>query len=152
MIATGMSLREIERVTQEKGKGIKRETLADHINRCLGGQKPASNPVALAKVANSAANSSLERVTPVERDLAKLVQRKVIEGIEAGDLAVTVKDGLAATAILDKRDARKEDQRFMIGLARLLSGAGVEGPIEGEAIDVTPANPLLAPASVIGDD
>lgn len=151
MIALGMSMLSIERATKEKGHSIKAETVKRHVVRCLNGQTPKPNPVGVAKVANNRAGTANGGPSQEVRDLARMVQQKAIEGLELGTLQVTVKDGLAATALLDKRDARMEDQKFIIGLARLLSGAGHVGPSE-MVIDVTPANPLLAPASLRGDE
>jgi len=151
MIAVGMSANAIEKTLREKGHAIKRETVTQHRRRCLHGTTPQHNPVGIAKVANNRAGTSNGGPPKEVRDLAKMVQQKAIEGLENGQLKVTIKDGLAATALLDKRDARMEDQKFIIGLARLLSGAGHVGPSE-VVIDVTPSNPLLAPTSLRGDE
>ena len=153
MLALGMSLRQIERTSREKKRPVKSETVGRHLAQCLGGVRPQSNPSAVVVATTQKAKPGVPaKEAKVARDLAKVVQEKAVEGILNGELKVTVKDGLAATAILDKRDARQEDKRFLIGLARLLSGAGNPAP-EGmiEPRNVTP-NPLLAPASLRGDD
>lgn len=146
MLALDMSANAIEHACKAKGRAIKRETVKRHLEQCLGNVRPRPNPIAVRKVAKA------PTATQVEKDLAKLVQQKAIEGLQSGDLKVTVKDGLAATALLDKREARIEDQRFMLGLARLLSGGGQAGPTEDQpvVIDVTP-NPLLAPPHLRAD-
>lgn len=150
MLGLGMSANAIEHGCKAKGRAIKRETIKRHLEVCLGGVRPKPNPVTVRNIAKS------PTATQVEKDLAKLVQQKAIEGLQDGSLKVTVKDGLSATALLDKREARMEDQKFMLGLARLLSGAGSVGPRQIEdstVIDVTPTeNPMLAPAHLRADD
>lgn len=153
MLALGMSLRQIEKASREKKRPVKSETVGRHLHQCLNDVRPEVNPTAVvqATVAKAKPGTSPKEAR-VARDLAKVVQEKAVEGILTGQLKVTVKDGLAATAILDKRDARQEDRRFLVGLARLLSGAGNPAP-DGlvEPRNVTP-NPLLAPPSLRGDD
>lgn len=151
MLAVGMSSNAIEKTLREKGHAIKDTTVTRHKRQCLNGERPKHNPVGVAKVAANRAGSANGGPTQEIRDLAKMVQQKAIDGLETGALKVTVKDGLAATALLDKRDARLEDQKFIIGLARLLSGAGHAGPSDPTIIDVTP-NPMLAPPSLRGDE
>jgi hypothetical protein len=145
MLALDMSFNGIENACRAKGYAIKRETVQRHLNQCLAGVRPKPNPLTVSKVAKSPI------ATAQEKDLARLVQAKAIEGLQDGTLKVTVKDGLSATALLDKREARMEDQKFMLGLARLLSGAGSVGPQDPHVIDVTPTNPLLAPAHLRAD-
>jgi hypothetical protein len=153
MVAVGMSMLTIEKTLRDKGHAIKAETVSRHVRQCLNGERPKHNPVGVAKVAANRAGTSNGGPPGEIRDLAKMVQQKAIEALENGQLKVTIKDGLAATALLDKRDARMEDQKFIIGLARLLSGAGHAGPVhDPNIIDVTPANPLLAPPSLRGDE
>lgn len=160
LLALGLSATKIEAVMKSKKMPIKGETVSRHLRDCLGGVRPASASAVTIAPSDPKKGAPLsmavppENATARERDLARLVQQKAAEGVANGTLSVTVKDGLAATAILDKREARMEDRRFMLGLARLLSGAGMSGP-QGDdpnVIDVTPANPLLAPASLRADD
>jgi hypothetical protein len=125
MLSINMSANAIEREAKAKGRAIKRETVQRHLAVCLNGRRPRPNPLAVATVAKN------PHAPKIERDLAKLV--------------------LAATALIDKREAREEDKRFMLGLARLLSGAGGSGPVDPTVIDVTPVNPLLAPPHLRAD-
>lgn len=163
LLALNLSANRIERVMKAKGMPIKAETVSRHLRECLGGKRPAEAsaktvvpPESTKRPALTKTNMAVppENATHEERDLARLVQAKAAEGIINGTLRVSVKDGLSATSILDKREARLEDRRFMIGLARLLSGAGTAGP-QGDdpnVIDVTPRNPLLAPQSLRADE
>lgn len=151
MIAVGLTPYMIEKTLKEKGHPVKEETVKRHTTKCLT-DIPVHHPTEIEKVAANRAGTANGGPPKEIRDLAKIVQQKAIEGLENGTLSVTVKDGLAATALLDKRDARMEDQKFMLGLARLLSGAGHSGPRDPNIIDVTPENPLLAPPSLRGDE
>ena len=157
-LATGLSLRAIERLAKQKGSALKAEAVAVHLKDCHQGIRPEVDATEVLEEQQTMVPPPLTRpVGPHQvetpKDLARLVQQKAIEGLERGSLQVTLKDGLSATALIDKREARQEDRRFMVGLARLLSGAGYAGPMgdDPDVIDVSP-NPLLAPPELRGDD
>ena len=85
-----------------------------------------------------------------ETDLAVLVVKKTRAAIVAGEAVPTVKDGIAAQGILERRAERAADREFMLNLARALAGGGAEAPvgllpdptiIDGEVRDVTPVPP-----------
>lgn len=159
LLALGLSFAKVEAATRAKGAVVKAERVSLHFSNCLVGQRPSEVSIqtaALTPLTPPPKVVAPKPTTPAQReaDLARLVQQKAVEGIESGRLTVTVKDGLVATNLLDKREARIEERRFMLGLARLLSGAGTAGP-QGDdptVIDVTPRNPLLAPQSLRADD
>ena len=91
---------------------------------------------------------SPQRQAREKPDLAVAVRDKALAGLAAGRLAVTTRDGLAAQALLDRREEHQKDREFMLNLARLLSGGGTKAPehlIEGEYTEVAPDQRLLAP-------
>ena len=65
--------------------------------------------------------------TPVT-DLALLVRDEARARIEDGELEVTVSHGLAAQAMLDRREEKQQERELALGLARLLSGSGASAP------------------------
>lgn len=96
-------------------------------------------------------------------DLAEAIHGEALKLVNMGKGGITVRDGLAAAALLDKRREKEEDRVFVFKLAQLLSGGGggapsqlTEGAVEAEYRDVTPEpatpNPLLAPAHLISVD
>ena len=77
-----------------------------------------------------------------ERDLAAAVRDAAKQRLENGEIRPTLRDGLAAQALLDRREEKQRDRNFMLSLARLTSGSSHEVPahiIEGSAKTVTPA-------------
>jgi hypothetical protein len=72
-----------------------------------------------------------------DKDLARMVRDETVARIEDGDLLPTIREGLQAQALLDRRDERKQDRELALGLARMLNpGGGRQGPPR-EVIDVT---------------
>lgn len=152
MLARGESFREIEREMRAAGWPIKSESVSKHFDRCLS--RDIRNIVSVPAVA-AAEERLLAGLTPEQReDFAVLVERKAIEELQAGRLRVSTKDGIAARALLDRREDRADSRTFMLNLARVLTGAGspapalLTGPIdEGEYVEL-PENPLLAPEAL----
>jgi hypothetical protein len=73
-----------------------------------------------------------------EQDLARVVRDKAVERLGRGELKPTLRDGLAAQSLLDRREEKQKDRNFMLSLARLMSGSESETP-DAVVIDVTPA-------------
>lgn len=79
-------------------------------------------------------------------DLAILVRDRTVELIEQGGLQPSIRDGLAAVQILDKRAEKTTDRQMFLMMARALAGNGpvglLEPPddliIEGEATEIDP--------------
>jgi hypothetical protein len=77
-------------------------------------------------------------------DLAILIRDATIEAVQEGRLEPSIRDGLAAVQILDKRAAATTDRQMFLMMARALAGYGpiglLEPPddlvIEGEAYEV----------------
>jgi hypothetical protein len=70
-------------------------------------------------------------------DVATIVQRKAVEGIERGDLMVTTAHGLQAQKMIDTREDKRKDRELAVNIARLLSGSvGIPGHLVVR--DVTP--------------
>lgn len=86
-------------------------------------------------------------------DLAATVVRKTMKRIAAGKVEPTLREGLQAQQILDRRAEKAADRRFMLALSQALAGGGApapaqllpgeeEGVIEGsfEDVDLAPAH------------
>lgn len=141
MLDAGAAYSEVERTLRASGLTITRQTISMHARGC---SKPVLAP-ALA----------VARSPQARQDFATLVQQRTQELLEAGDLQVTVRDGLAATAIIDKRDEKAKDREFVLNLARLISGAGQGAPVtiidggEYEVLDEgSEEDALLAPLAL----
>lgn len=128
MLAAGLGLQTIERRLRADGVAIKRETIKRHLERCL--------PPAVVEVGHDETMPFVEPAdvrrrraeSPDPRDFASLVHQRAYRALEADELRVSTRDGLAAQALLDRREERAKDRDFMIGLARLLSGGGQSAP------------------------
>lgn len=78
-------------------------------------------------------------------DLAILIRDQVTEAVQEGRLEPTIKDGLAAVQIIDRRAEKTTDRQMFLAMARALSGHGPAGLLEppsdliidGEAVEVT---------------
>ena len=96
-----------------------------------------------------------EDVDAPSDDLAAVVVGKSLRALAAGKLQPTLKDGLAAQTILDRRAEKAADRRFMLNLAQAMAGGGYAPPqkllpapdetvVEGDFTEVDDQN--LAPA------
>jgi hypothetical protein len=141
MIATGVathtSFSELERRARQLGRPTKRETMKRHLVECPPFREPApfeTDPEIAKAVAAG--------------DFATAVQRQALAEIAQGRARVSVKDGLAAQALIDRREEKSEERKFFATIARLMSGGGAAAPeqlIEGEFREIDPAQALLAP-------
>jgi hypothetical protein len=81
--------------------------------------------------------TSGKRTQSGRRDLAILVRDEAVRVIEAGDVSVSVAEGLRAQQLIDHREQRDADRNLTISMARMLHGqAPPARVIEGEASDV----------------
>jgi hypothetical protein len=130
MLAAGLGLQTIEKRLRADGLAIKRETIKRHLDRCL----PATAIIVPGGEALPVTTADQVRQRRSEsgaaRDFASLVHNRALEALVDGELRVTTRDGLAAQAILDRREERTTDRAFLLNLARLLSGAGNPPPPE----------------------
>lgn len=60
---------------------------------------------------------------PVSGDFLTAVRDAAYEGLESGELTVTLKDGVRAQQLLDVRENRDADRDLVIKIAMALSGA-----------------------------
>lgn len=60
--------------------------------------------------------------------LSEIVVKRVRKGILSGELVPTIRDGLTAEGLIDKRIARIDDRATALTMAMILSGASGEGP------------------------
>jgi hypothetical protein len=63
-------------------------------------------------------------------DLAAVVVKKTLRGMAAGKLAPTLRDGLQAQQLLDRRAEKAADRSFMLNLAIAMAGGGVRTPVK----------------------
>jgi len=103
----------------------------------------------------TAAESIEEDAVALTDDLAATVVRKTMRRLAAGNIQPSLKEGLAAQTILDRRAEKAADRRFMLNLAQAMAGGGGPTPtrllpapdetvIEGDFEDTSDLN--LAPA------
>lgn len=131
----------LERAMRAAGRPLKAETITNHRDRC-----PGAAIRSLVKDKGEAVTVK-ELTEAVSGDFASMVRNKAAVELAAGRLRVTTKDGLAATALLDRRAEKEKDREFIMNLARLISGAGQGAPseiVEGEFTDLGDGH-LLAP-------
>lgn len=61
-------------------------------------------------------------------DLAAVVAKKTLRRLASGELVPTLRDGLIAQQLLDRREEKAQDRQFMLSLARALAGGGTATP------------------------
>jgi len=62
-------------------------------------------------------------------DLAAVVVRRTSKALAAGKLEPTLRDGLVAQQLLDRRAEKAADRQFMLGLAMAMAGGGQQTPV-----------------------
>jgi len=62
-------------------------------------------------------------------DLAAVVVRRTSRALAAGKLQPTLRDGLVAQQLLDRRAEKAADRQFMLGLAMAMAGGGAATPV-----------------------
>lgn len=113
----GHSASAMERMSKDKGFGMKRETIGRHLKTCIG-----ATDVKPADVAKVAATVTPPDPKPgqTEGDVAVLVQKEVVKKLASGEARVTVQHGLQAQQLLDRRAERAKDRELAVTLARIL--------------------------------
>lgn len=136
----GHSATAMERMAKDAGLTMKRETIGKHLKTCLGTTAKPEEVKAVAEAVKSETGTD---------DVATLVQKQVVERLEAGEARVTVQHGLQAQQLLDRRAERAKDRELAVTLARLLHSpapppeairARPVDAIEGHVVEVTDGN------------
>jgi hypothetical protein len=83
----------------------------------IGVADPAQAPESIPEDANADAD-----------DLAAVVVRKTNRLLASGKLEPTLRDGLTAQQLLDRRAEKAADRRFMLNLAMAMAGGGAMPP------------------------
>lgn len=104
---------------------------------------PAPTPRAAQKRRERARAHGLEPSTPspesapdtidsgevaLSDDLAAVVVKKTLRRMASGELQPSLRDGLIAQQLIDRREEKAADRQFMLSLARALAGGGYEAP------------------------
>lgn len=126
LLAAGKTPTAIEREMRAVGSPMKAETVRRHLERCLGGK--ARNDDLVLRAAQGKGPSG---------DFARMVRDAAAAKLEAGELRIRTQDGIAAQALLDRREERRADRDLLLNLARLLSG-GQPVVVEGRYTTVAP--------------
>lgn len=93
------------------------------ISRWLGELGTPITRQALARHARDHVNAPPTRGRrPVSGNFLEAVRDAAHEGLEAGDLRVTLRDGISAAAELNKQQARNADRDLMAKIALALTG------------------------------
>ena len=70
-----------------------------------------------------------EGVSAYPDDLAAVVVRRTSRALAEGKLQPTLRDGLTAQQLLDRRAEKAADRQFMLNLAMAMAGGGRETPV-----------------------
>ena len=87
----------------------------------VGKELPVADP-------NSAPESIPEDETAYDDDLAAVVVAKTRRLLAAGKVTPTLRDGLSAQQLLDRRAEKAADRQFMLNLAVAMAGGGNQAP------------------------
>jgi hypothetical protein len=63
-------------------------------------------------------------------DLAAVVVRRTLKQMAAGKMTPTLRDGLQAQQLLDRRAEKAADRSFMLNLAMAMAGGGIRTPVK----------------------
>jgi hypothetical protein len=69
-----------------------------------------------------------EDVVALSDDLAATVVKKTLRRMATGELQPSLRDGLIAQQLLDRREEKAADRQFMLSLARAMAGGGYQAP------------------------
>lgn len=133
-IRAGIPLVTISAWLRDANAYISRDALSNHRKRHL------YTPVEFERSRQVAELRRQQRTMKTSRtDLAELVRDRAVDGIEAGELAVTVADGLRAQLLLDTRAQKGSDRDLQLQLAMILGGGyRPDTAIEGEVREIDP--------------
>lgn len=125
---------------QEAGlKPIKSETVKRHVTVCLA-NVPAGNTARTPAVMEVARLSAKQDIGEGGDDIARMVQKRTAEMLRDPDsnMRMTVRDGLAAQSLLDRREEKRKDRELAHAVARaMLAHLGPPAHlIEGHAVRV----------------
>lgn len=101
-------------------------------------------PIVVASVAD-APDTIPEEVIADTDDLAAVVVKKTLRSMAANRLQPTLRDGLQAQQLLDRRAEKAADRSFMLNLAMALAGGARPVPVK-----YLPAVPELDPDIIEG--
>lgn len=92
-------------------------------------ERDRANGVDTAPATPSEARESIsEDEVALSDDLAAVVVKKTLRRMASGDLQPSLRDGLIAQQLIDRREEKAADRQFMLSLARALAGGGYEAP------------------------
>lgn len=94
--------------------------------------KPADAPDAIPEVA-----------VAHDDDLAAVVVKKTLRQLASGRLEPSLRDGLIAQQLLDRREEKAQDRQFMLSLAQALAGGGYSAPRQLVAATVEPPEDVI---------
>ena len=89
--------------------------------RAIGVDTPVATP-------SAAPESISEDEVALSDDLAAVVTKKTLRRLASGELQPSLRDGLIAQQLIDRREEKAADRQFMLSLARALAGGGYEPP------------------------
>lgn len=128
-LSQGKYQTDIEAESKVLGLNVKRETIRKHVNVCIAnGIDKLLTPPKLGKQAGPSAVVPTTGVAlPDSDDFATLVKARAVAALKAGELRVSTQDGLAAQALLDKREDRRKDRDVFVRVGLMLAGQ-LSGP------------------------
>ena len=108
----------------EINRKLKAGTTHQDVSRWLAGKGNPITPMAIGRHARThlAMAPPPRGRRPVSGDFLESVRDTAHEALASGDLAVTLKDGIAAQKALDARAARNADMDLMLKIAITLGG------------------------------
>lgn len=153
LLAGGMPPHGIEQESRRLGIPIKRETVKKHVDTCKDCSptvEPVSAGIDLSSTINPRSSINITKLIDASDTLPEVVVKSVRERIVKGEIRPSVRDGISAQALIDRKKEVTKHQAFLLNLARLLSGAGQNVPvhvIEGEYREVEDPKLLMDGAS-----
>ncbi len=115
--AVGESARPAPPPPETAGASQTRRTYARSVGKDLPVAKPADAPDTLP-----------EDAIAHDDDLAAVVVKRTLKRLATGDLDPSLRDGLIAQQLLDRREEKAADRQFMLTLDQALAGGGYSPP------------------------
>lgn len=132
-MAERVSDREVERRLLGLDHPITQPTLSKHRHKHLTTEHVQQLETAVEQL--KVQQKTFRSDAAAKSDLATLIRDTVTQEVIDGNLKPTIRDGLTAIDLIEKREARGADRDLMVKLALVLGGSRV---IEGTYRDVTP--------------